>query len=658
MRLFGRPDPNETYCYVVLPARVLSPLGISPWAARLIQYLQARAQVFVPKHTEILLINNDTKRILRLSDNKYIKPQHLKAPGVHVIVNPSFLLQDVPPIAALVDQVSNGIPAVCANPGTQDYYGFAWRNNTVSTDNLWAALHALTATTAVPRECSLSNNLITHQLPPSGTSAYQSPTLDDIEIRLGRSYSDAPIYINAAFYELLEPQCSEVDHGVNGIDGTIDALLKHRNKSQVPWVFNALINEMEYRQGVTEPDGLPPEIHLSLTGACNLECRFCAYTDSNAIYKFSDLTKIEQLDFLRHVQILRLSSGLGEPALNKHLPEIINYLARNFPHLGLNFFTNAVALHRPGLIDSLLNQVRWINVSLNAASAESWKIQHQEDHFDRVCANLEKLKTAKRESGTLFPLVFGSMVLNGKNLLDLPRMPALCRKLGIDRLTAFPYSALGYHTVAHTFGPEETLENFRSEYDAIYEETVREAAIHRVSLEIPSPSAGKTVRYGLEVRGFYDFAKIEKNEWQLGKLADAFLQSETQGNFCGFLWRMGCIGSTHKGSRAHNASNYMYPCIGPLSSAELSQATTFNFPGENEFSSLWKNPVFKHLRRAQKQSGVCAVCDKCRCSDSRDAETFPDFERLVAEFTTEMDTLMSVNQKGATTISLKVVESR
>ncbi|WP_438394126.1 radical SAM protein [Caballeronia sp. DA-9] len=657
MRLLRRRDANETYCYVVLPARVPSPLGISAWAARLIQYLQARAQVFVPKHTEILLINNDTKRILRLSDGKYLKPQHLKVSGTHVIVNPSFLLQDVPPIAALLDQVSDEIPAVCTNPGTQDYYGIAWRNNTVSSHDVWTALHALTATT-VSRKFSLSNNLIAHQIPPSSTSAYHSPTLDDIEIKMGRSYSDAPIYINAAFYELLESQQDEDHQGASTIDNTIDALLKHRNRSQIPWVFNALINEIEYRQGITEPDSLPPEIHLSLTGACNLECRFCAYTDSNAIYEFSDLTKIMRLDFLRHVQILRLSSGLGEPALNKHLPEIINYLARSFPHLGLNFFTNAVALHRPGLIDALLNQVRWINVSLNAASAESWQMQHQEDHFDRVCANLEKLKTAKRESGTLFPLVFGSMVLNGKNISDLPKMPALCRKLGIDRLTAFPYAALGYHTVAHTFGPEETLENFRAEYDAIYEETVREAGIHQVSLEIPSPSAEKTVRYGLEVRGFYDFAKIEKNEWQLSKLADAFLHSETQDNFCRFLWRMGCIGSTHKGSRARNVSNYMYPCIGPLSSAELSQMTTFNFPGENEFLNLWKNPVFKHLRSAQKQSDVCAVCDKCRCSDSRDAETFPDFERLVAKFTTEMDTLMSVNKKTSTIISFKVVESR
>jgi hypothetical protein len=102
----------------------------------------------------------------------------------------------------------------------------------------------------------------------------------------------------------------------------------------------------------------------------------------------------------------------------------------------------------------------------------------------------------------------------------------------------------------------------------------------------------------------------------------------------------------------------MYPCIGPLASAELSDANTFDFPAESGFSALWNNPVFRHLRAAQKQRGICAVCDKCRCSDSRDAENFPAFEQLVAEFTSAMGALISPDKRIAKIISLKVTESR
>jgi wyosine [tRNA(Phe)-imidazoG37] synthetase (radical SAM superfamily) len=658
MRLFSRPGRDEAGCYVVIPARIGYPLSISPQALRLIQYIQARASVFAPQRNAIWLVDNDARRVLRLSDGKYLTPENLKDSGLRAIVNPNFLLQDIPPFQALVNRAKRDETAVCAVLASNDYYGFAWRENAVSSDALWSVLRALTATMANAQHSSLSTDLYGHPLPPSDSVPFNSPALDGIETKHGQRASDAPVYVNTAFCELLENQYDAVDRQANGLEQMIDALLQHRRRSEVPWIFNALINEIEYRFGVAAPRSVPPEIHLSLTGACNLECRFCAYTKSNAIYQFSDLEKIARLDFLRHVRTLRLSSGLGEPTLNKNLPEVIDFLAREYPQLGLNFFTNGIALHRPGLIESLLNQVRWINVSLNASNAESWKIQHQADRFDLVCGNLKKLKNAKRDSGSAYPLVFGSMVLNGKNVADLPKMPALCRELGIDRLTAFPYSALGYRTVSHTFGPELTLENFRTEYDAIYDEIVHEAAIHKVSLEIPSPLARKKVRYGLEVRSFYDFAMIEKNEWQLAKLADAFFAPVADDSFCSFLWRIGCIGSTHRGSRNQHTSNYMYPCIGPLAGAELSEANTFDFPAESGFSALWNNPVFQHLRAAQKQRGICAVCDKCRCSDSRDAENFPAFEQLVAEFTSEMDALISPDTRKTKIISLKVRESR
>ncbi|QYD70187.1 radical SAM protein [Paraburkholderia edwinii] len=670
MRLFSRPGRDEAGCYVVIPARIEHtgrtahtghpryPLSISTHARRLIQYIQTRASVFAPHRNDIWLVDSDAKRVLRLSDGQYLAPESLKDSGLRALVNPSFLLQDIPPFQALADRAKRDETALCAVLASNDYYGFAWRKNAVSGDTLWSVLRALTATTSNAQNCSLNAALCRHPLPPSDSVPVNSPALDGIEAKHGPRASDAPIHVNTAFFELLEHRTDAVDQQANGPEHMVDALLQHHRHSEVPWIFNALINEIEYRLGVATPQSFPPEIHLSLTGACNLECRFCAYTKSNAIYRFSDLEKIARLDFLRHVRTLRLSSGLGEPTLNKSLPEVIDFLARTYPQLGLNFFTNGIALHRPGLIESLLNQVRWINVSLNASNAESWKLQHQADRFDLVCGNLKKLKDSKRDSGALYPLVFGSMVLNGKNVEDLPKMPALCRELGIDRLTAFPYSALGYRTVSHTFGPELTLENFRAEYDAIYDEIVHEAAIHKVSLEIPSPLTRKKVRFGLEVRSFYDFAMIEKNEWQLAKLVDAFFEPAAEDGFCSFLWRIGCIGSTHKGNRNQHTSNYMYPCIGPLAGAELSEANPFDFPAEHGFSALWNNPVFTHLRAAQKQRGICAVCDKCRCSDSRDAETFPAFEQLVAEFTSKMDALVSPDQRNAKIIPLKVTESR
>jgi MoaA/NifB/PqqE/SkfB family radical SAM enzyme len=644
-------------CDVVLPGTPDPEHAISPCAARVVGYLRNRAEVFAPQRTQLWMVGQDAPCRWRLHDGR---PAVRDASGtrLRVVVNPAFLLQDRPPFAALVERAEAAASAWCANPCTGDRYAFAWRDGAVSDDIVSGALRALTATVATGLPFGECDDFAGGPpIPPGAALACQSPALDGVANVRGRRYSDAPVYVNTALFELLKGNANRCQSG-GGLPDDLSALRSLRAASRAPWLFNALINEIEYRTAVVAPDSIPPEVHLSLTGACNLECRFCAYTHANAIRQFTGVARVSQLDFLRNVQTLRLSSGLGEPTLNKDLPEIIRFLAGRFPQLGLNFFTNGIALHRRDMIDSLLDRVRWINVSLNAASADSWKTQHQADHFGKVCDNLLQLRRARRERGAVFPLVFSSIVVNRRNLADLPRMPALCRRLGIDRLSAFPYSALGYHTTPHTFGPEETLENSREAYDDIHEETLREGALHRVSLELPLHSSEKNVKFGMEARRLHDFAGIERNEWPLTKLADAFFDDPRPATACHFLWRIGCIGSTHNANRARDATHYMYPCIGPLSSADLSRVNAFDFPGEAGFSKLWNNEVFRRLRLAQTRAGVSTVCDKCRCSDSRDRENFPAFERLVAEFMEQADPMTSAEGVPPTVIPIRAAGFR
>jgi molybdenum cofactor biosynthesis enzyme MoaA len=422
-----------------------------------------------------------------------------------------------------------------------------------------------------------------------------------------------------------------------------EALATQRETSQVPWVFNTLLNDIEYRLGVIRPRSIPPEIHLSMTGRCNIECRFCGYTHDVGRSKFVEPLQVARMDFLRHVQGFRLNSGLGEPTLNKDLPTIIAYVATHYPHLGMNFFTNGLALHRPGLIDAIVGNVRWISVSLNAATRESWKEQCQSDQFERVCRNLRALHEAKRSRRSLWPLVCASMVLTRASLDDLPRMPALCRALGIDRLTAFPYFGLG---VRHPdkYRAEMTLAACREQFDELYWKTVRQAETHHVSLEIPFPSDQMRIAFGLEVRAFYDFARIETNEWTLGRFLDGLQFDKPVGAHCHFLWRQGAIGSTNNAGHTADETHYMYPCLGPLAGVDLSRTTAFRFPDMNGFLALWQGPLFSHLREAQHRQGVCDVCDVCRRHDTRDPKGFALLENLVGRFSGQFSGIAKEDQ--------------
>ena len=186
-----------------------------------------------------------------------------------------------------------------------------------------------------------------------------------------------------------------------------------------------------------------------------------------------------------------------------------------------------------------------------------------------------------------------------------------------------------------------TLAACREQYDELYWRTVGETEAHHVSLEIPFPSDQMRIAFGLEVRSFYDFARIETNEWTLGWFLDGLQFDKPVGSHCHFLWRQGAIGSTNNAGHAPDETHYMYPCLGPLCGVDLSRTTPFRFPEAKGFLELWQGPLFSHLRQAQHCQGVCDVCDVCRHRDTRDPKEFARLENLVGRFSEQFSGIAS-----------------
>jgi molybdenum cofactor biosynthesis enzyme MoaA len=609
----GRPVPAEATRQIVEAARL-------------------QAQGFAVMPVRAIAADTEARRLWDLQTLEPLAVSTLRRAHLTVLMNPAFLLADPPALAPLVETAEREGLGWCANRSTSDVHAVALRRRALGTDRLWAALGLLTACVGDVVAADWRGIVSQPMLAPAATVAENSPALAGVDAVRGRRSFDAPPFVNTAFREMLT---APADRGALGgrPERMAEALLAQRRASRVPWIFNTLLDEVEYRLGEPHPLAVPPEVHLSVTGFCNIECRFCAYEHALSRSDFVDVGRVARLDFLDLAQTLRLHSGLGEPTTNPHLPAIIEHVAARFPHVGMNFFTNAVTLGQRRLLDAVVGNVRWLNASLNASGRETWKDLCRADLFDRVCRNLRALHGAKRDQRVLHPLVFGSMVLTRANLEDLPRMPGLCRELGIDRFTAFPYFGLGYH--GHDkYGPEMTLAAVRDRYDELYWKTVGEAEAHGVSLEIPPPSAESRPVFGMETRPLHDFARVESNEWKLGRFVP-LPESPAAHSHCAFLWRTACIGSTNGAGQAEGETHYLYPCIGPLSNLDLSRRTAFRFPRTEEFTRLWHNPVFTLLRRAQREPGLSPVCDACRATDTRDPRHFPRLERLVADFARE-----------------------
>lgn len=598
----------------------------------------------VKNPVSILGIDPNERLIWELTTGRQIDSYEFFRNGIHFFMNIGFLLSDSPPIQNLVDSALSENIAFCGSKSTKETYAFAcsFNGRQGSSFNLkyakrlWPALSHLTAChnddsekIGASWDMIKINNFI-----PIGKALFEnSPSMHGIKDTYSKPWRFSSQYMNTAFKEIFS---NPKDFGFVGTDPIymVRALLAQCEVSDVPWIFNSLINAIEFRVGVIRPSSFPPEIHLSLTGDCNIECKFCGYTHNIARSNYVNLHQIDRMTFLKYAQSFRLNSGHGEPTLNKNLPAIIKRLSEKFPHLSLTFFTNAIFLDSPGLLDTLVGNVDWINASINASTKQSWKDQCSVDKFDRVCRNLRKLNELKRSKGSLLPLVFGSMVANKANFKDIPRMPALCRELGIDRFSVFAYFALGYSN-PEKFGPDMTLESNRNEYDQIYIDTLRNAREYGISLELPPLSEKARARFGLECRAMNDFANIERNEWPLDRFLGGIGFSEPHNRYCHFLWRYAAIGSTYSIGHSPYETHYIYPCIGPLSNVDLSRRTAFRFPDKEGFIALWHNPILTHLRYAQRESGICEVCDFCRHNNTRNPQFFKYLERSVAKFAQE-----------------------
>ena len=654
----GRNSALVNYCfrlqlkaqaarYVVFPHPSSDEQGkvpFSDWAYQTVERIKTLASSIWGDDFGMLTIDPKTSQARTFGRNGGIDLSRLfREKEVIFFVNPSFLLLPEHPMEEMLTAAQNHHIALRTKHCGRSLYAIAVNRSMIGHPLLNHALSCLGAYEDLMPEIALSQHDKVKFVHGGRFGEHElSPAVEGILSLNGKRSPVSPLYLNKALLEVLYFPVDTAQ--INGSPERMrQALLAQREHSTVPWIFNVLINQIEFRMGKVVMDSFPPEVHLSMTGRCNIECRFCSYTHDKAKDDHVGIAQIQNLDFLEHLHTVRLSSGLGEPTINANLGAIVEYLATEFPHIDINFSTNGVPLNSKGVLEHLINKVKYINISLNAATRRTWKALCRRDLFDSVCFNLKQLQGAKRKAGALLPLVYGSIVLTAKNICELPDMPELCRSLGIDRFTGIPFFAFNYNQL-DKYGPADTLHQCYNEYESVYEQTIEEARRHRVSIEIPVPQNKKRVRFGVEVRGFYDFAGIEEPPPRLDTLVDDLRYEAPNRKACPEVWKIAYITNTHIDSFNRAATHYLYPCLGPLSAVDFSMKTPFRFPARDVFLQLWNSPLHKRLRNAQSVSGVSRICDLCRKIDSRDPSHFKKLEGLLNELEPQLVT-MSAKEK-------------
>jgi len=174
----------------------------------------------------------------------------------------------------------------------------------------------------------------------------------------------------------------------------------------------------------------PKVIFIEVTNRCNLLCETCprTYFDREPLKSLSldeFITIAEQFPNMQRA----LLHGIGEPLLNRELPEIIKYLKRQNVEVIIN--SNGTILSpqwQEKLIESGLDQYR---CSIDGAKDETYARIRGADLLPKLKRGLGGLVKTKERLNASTPQISIWCVATRENLQELPELLRLAADLGV-----------------------------------------------------------------------------------------------------------------------------------------------------------------------------------------------------------------------------------
>jgi len=315
---------------------------------------------------------------------------------------------------------------------------------------------------------------------------------------------------------------------------------------------------------------LPNELYIETTNRCNLRCRTCpqywGMDEDPADLTVGQVDRI--LDCFRGVNRVVLH-GIGEPLLNRALPEIIAAVKRR--HAYALFNTNGLLLRgavAPAIASSGLDELR---VSVDAASPETYELVRGADGFDRIVQNLRDFTAMKRETGAAGPRV--SLWITGMktNVRELPALVQLAHEIGVGEvyLQRLVYSERG----------------LAAEAEALYGRAERE--------DLDAIHTAQTLANGLGV------ALRGSGEASSGGLLPA--PGATTYRDCRRPWSLMYVTAN---------GNVLPCCIAPFTAVPYGEIVLGNL-FEDAAETIWNGPRYRDWRRSMLSDKPPAACEGC-----------------------------------------------
>ena len=167
----------------------------------------------------------------------------------------------------------------------------------------------------------------------------------------------------------------------------------------------------------------PILVEIDPSNACNHGCFFCISSyihlpESKGLETFDRSIMPRKMllevcqDFVdMDVRAVNWTGG-GEPTLNRHTKEAIEFVGKN-SDIKMGMFTNGTLLDRWDMFDTLVDHMTWVRFSIDAGGKElynSIRRAKDNDDWDKMNSNLKKLIAVNNSKGRPLDLGVGFVI--------------------------------------------------------------------------------------------------------------------------------------------------------------------------------------------------------------------------------------------------------
>lgn len=340
---------------------------------------------------------------------------------------------------------------------------------------------------------------------------------------------------------------------------------------------------------------------IETSSLCNLRCPMCPRTidrsPSGSLFRNMKFELLERLETVFPKLDEVILSWIGEPLINKQLPEIIKFIKQFGPRVHVT--TNAVLLTESRIHELIDSGLDSLAVSIDAADPETFAQIRVGTDLETVQNNVQLLNRIKKERGVDNPSIGIAFVAMAENIAELPEMIRLVAELETPSLSI---DIVDDFTLTDDFrlDSQKTVGRQEEAREAL-RECIERAVLENVKLVFPS------------MRLFH-----ELGEWPEGNPVDDRYfsmdykpEQTAQMGFrkgCGVPWAHVVIG--HDGN--------VHPCC--ISGTVLGNVY------EQSFDEIWYGPTYTDFRRQLKSTDPPEECWNCRrtiWNGSRESSKLP-----------------------------------